>query len=214
MSGLWDLSLHETALRSTVGASLGPSVIGLLVLAGGLSLKDDLACTAAMAGAMLALFAFLLTGHTSIHPDRWVLAPLLAIHLVIVAFWFGALPALYIASKRESAVVLVKLLDTFSVVATALVPLIFLVGVAMAVILMASMAILRQPYGEFLIAKMTSFAVLMGLASLNKWRLVPAIKNGGLSMLSALRRSVATEYLFIFGLITATAAMTALFSPE
>ena len=30
-------------------------------------------------------------GHTAIHPLRWLLAPLLLVHLAVAAFWFGAL---------------------------------------------------------------------------------------------------------------------------
>lgn len=131
-----------------------------------------------------------------------------------MAFWFGALLPLCIVSAREPAITSAKLLDAFSTVATVLVPIIFFAGVGMAVILVPSTTGLRKPYGEFLIAKVESFAVLMGLASLNKWRLVPALAIGGKPVLMALRRSMVTEYVLIIGVLTATAIMTAFFSPE
>lgn len=214
MSGLWRLPLQEVALHSSVGVASGLKVIGLAIMACGLGREGELANTASMAGAMIAVLAFLFTGHTSINPDRWMLAPLLGTHLLIVAFWFGALPPLYAASKRESPILAAKLLERFSTAAGALVPLIFLAGVAMAVILVPGMNTLRQPYGELLLAKVAGFAVLMGLASLNKWRLAPAIASGGKPALVALRRSLAAEYVLITGVLTVTAIMTAFFSPQ
>jgi putative copper export protein len=49
-------------------------------------------------------------------------------------------------------------------------------GVALALRLVPSVDVLAQPYGELLLAKPGGFGLLMGLASLNKWRLGPAIR--------------------------------------
>jgi copper resistance protein D len=67
---------------------------------------------------------------------------------------------------------------------------------------------------KLLLVKIGGFALLMGLASLNKWRLGPAIARGELPALTAFRRSVATEYTLIAGVLTATTVMTTFFSPD
>jgi putative copper export protein len=54
----------------------------------------------------------------------------------------------------------------------------------------------------------------MGLAALNKWRLGPAIGAGDAGALVYLRRSVLLEWLLLAAVVTATATMTGLFSPE
>ena len=43
----------------------------------------------------------------------------------------------------------------------------------MAVLLLPNLSALSEPYGKLLIAKVVGFALLMGLAAANKWRLGP-----------------------------------------
>lgn len=161
----------------------------------------------------IAVLAFPLTGHTSIHPRRIVLAPLLAVHLLVVAFWFGSLLPLWSVSKRESLDVAVRILQRFSTCATWLVPLIAIAGLAMAFLLVSGVPNVREPYGLLLATKFSGFSILMVVAALNKWRLVPAIEAGLTGSRGALRRSMMLEFLLIIGVLAATAVMTALFSP-
>jgi putative copper export protein len=165
-------------------------------------------------GAVALACAFLLVGHTSTHPQRWALAPLLLIHLMIVAFWFGALPGLMLASRRETAATAARLVASFTALATWLVPLIALAGLGMAFILLPSPSALLRPYGVLLMVKLGGFSALMVLAALNKWRLGPAIAAGGAPSLRALNRSIALEYILIVGVLAATATLTSLYSPE
>jgi putative copper export protein len=65
-----------------------------------------------------------------------------------------------------------------------------------------------------LIAKAVGFAVLMGLAAANKWRLGPALVHGPVQSGQWFRRSVAAEYVLIAAVLTITAVMTSFFSPE
>src|SRR5207237_1109566 len=106
------------------------------------------------------------------------LATLLMLHLMVVAFWFGALWPLIVASLRETPARASDIIERFTAVATWLVPVILLTGIVIAVLLLPSVSALREPYGELLIAKLVGFAVLMGLAAANKWRLGPALAHG------------------------------------
>lgn len=214
MAGAMDASLQKTVLHSPNGVALALRVLGLSIVAVGLRGKGDLALTASVVGATIATFAFTVTGHTAIHPERWILNVLLVVHLLIVAFWFGALLPLYVVSVLETSAGTAKIVDLFSSVASWLVPGILLAGLALTAFLVPSLSVFGQPYGELLIAKFVGFVLLMGLAALNKWRLGPAIARGESPALPAFRRSVATEYVLIFGVLTATAIMTTFFSPE
>jgi hypothetical protein len=69
-------------------------------------------------------------------------------------------------------------IERFSATATWLVPVILLAGVTMAVVLLPNVAALREPYGELLIGKVVGFALLMGLAAANKWRLGSGVIRG------------------------------------
>jgi putative copper export protein len=214
MSGLWDLSLQGVALHSAIGEVFGLRVLGLSVLALALCRGGGDVRATSIVGATLAVAAFLLSGHTAVHPQRWILGPLLATHLLVIAFWFGSLPALYLASRREPVAAAAKIVEAFSAIAVWVVPVILLAGLAMAALLVPSWAVLHRPYGELLLVKTGGFAALMALAAMNKWRLGPGGTSGNQRALLALRASIATEFVLIIGVFTATAVMTMFFSPE
>lgn len=225
LSGVWDASLQQVVLHSATGATTAVRVLGLALIGAGLcagrGLTEELRApggglgtTAAVAGATLIAAAFALTGHTSVSPDRWFLAAALILHVLIVAFWLGALPPLYFAARREAPAAAAKLIASFSAAATWIVPGILAAGIVLTAGLVPNLATFAKPYGELLIVKLSGFAALMGLAAANKWRLAPAIARGEPQASAALRRSIAAEYLLIAGVLSVTAVMTTLFSPE
>jgi putative copper resistance protein D len=107
-----------------------------------------------------------------------------------------------------------RVVAVFSAVAFWLVPLILVAGVALAALLLPDFAALRQPYGELLIVKGALFAVLLGCAALNKWRLGPALGSGDLQAGQRFRRVVISEYVIMVVVLAVTAVMTTFFSPE
>jgi putative copper resistance protein D len=214
MSGMWNPALQGMAWNSPGRAALICRLFGLLLIAVGLQGASVRWTIVALGGALLATIAFTLTGHTVVNTYRGVLAGLLLIHLLVVAFWFGALWPLYIASLRETPARAADLVKRFTAVATWLVPVILLVGIAMALWLLPNLSALSEPYGELLIAKVIGFALLMGLAAANKWRLGPALVHGAVQSGRWFRRSVAVEYVLIAAVLTITAVMTSFFSPE
>jgi putative copper resistance protein D len=214
LSGMWDPALQAMVWHSPSRAALICRLLGLLLIALGLRVASPRSTIAAVGGAVLATGAFTLTGHTSVNVHRGTLATLLMFHLLIVAFWFGALWPLYLASLRETPARASDIIERFTAVATWLVPVILLAGIVMAVLLLPNMSALGQPYGELLFAKIAGFAVLMGLAAANKWRLVPALVIAPLQSGRWFRRSVAAEYVLIAAVLAITAVMTSFFSPE
>jgi putative copper resistance protein D len=214
MSGLWDPALQGISWNSPARAALICRLMGLLLIAVGLQRVGARWTIVALGGAALATGAFTLTGHTSVNAHRGALATLLMLHLLIVAFWFGALWPLIVASSRETPARAADLIERFTAVATWLVPVILLAGIVMAVLLLPNLSALNDPYGKLLIAKVVGFALLMGLAAANKWRLGPALALGAVPSARWFRRSVAAEYVLIAAVLTITAVMTSFFSPE
>jgi putative copper export protein len=214
LSGMWDPALQAMVWHSPSRAALICRLAGLLLIALGLQVASPRSMIAAVGGAVLATGAFALTGHTSVNVHRGTLATLLMFHLLVVAFWFGALWPLYLASLRETPARASDIIERFTALATWLVPVILLAGIVMALLLLPNVSALGQPYGELLIAKIVGFTVLMGLAAANKWRLGPALIIAPLQSGRWFRRSVAAEYVLIAAVLTITAAMTSLFSPE
>jgi putative copper export protein len=224
MSGVMDPAMQMTALRSSEGAAFALRMFGLALVAVGLQLgvrspihaavptaTPGGALLLAIAGAILAVYAFTLTGHTSINPHRPAAATLLVIHLLVVAFWLGALWPLYLAATREPPATTTRVIDAFSLVAAWVIPAILLAGVALTALLIPGLSVFQQPYGQLLLAKVSLFAVLMGMASLNKWKFGPACAEGNTR---AFKRTVLIEYVLICVVLAITSAMTTFYSPE
>ena len=214
MSGMWDPALQGMAWNSPARAALICRLLGLLLIAVALRRGSSRWTIVAVGGAVLATGAFTLTGHTSVNVHRTALAALLMLHLLVVAFWFGALGPLYTASWRETPARAADIIGRFTAVATWLVPAILLAGIVMSVLLLPNLRALSEPYGELLIAKVVGFAALMGLAAANKWRFGPALVRGPAQSGRWFRRSVVAEYVLIAVVLTITAVMTSFFSPE
>jgi copper resistance protein D len=214
MSGMWDPALQEMMWHSPSRAALLCRLLGLLLIAVGLHEASQPRTIMAIGGAALVGAAFTLMGHTSVNAQRAVLATLLMVHLLIVAFWFGALAPLYLASLKEPPARAFDLTQRFTAIATWLVPLILLAGAAMAALLLPNVAALRAPYGRLLIIKIIGFGLLMGLAAANRWRLAPGLADATNQSERRFRRSLAAEYVLIVTVLTITAIMTSLFSPD
>jgi putative copper export protein len=208
-AGVLDWSLQRMVLGSAAGAAFGARVLGAVLIATALSQSSRPARVIAYAGGLLVAVSFALAGHTAVHPLRWLLAPALVTHLLVAAFWLGAIPALYLATVRGSDHGR-RLIEAFSRVALWIVPLLAVAGVVMTLLLIPGLAVFAQPYGRLLLVKMTGFVLLMGLAAANRWRLGPAVAAGATR---AFKRSLIAEYLLIAGVLAATATMTTLYSP-
>jgi len=209
-NGVLDWSLQRMVLGSAAAAVFGARVLGAVLIAGGMSRSGSMAQATTCGGSLLVATSFALTGHTAVSPARWLLAPALVSHVLIAALWLGALPALYLATLREEAGRAGQLIEGFSRVAVWVVPLLAVAGVAMMLELIPGLAVFTRPYGWLLLVKMTGFALLMGLASANRWRLGPAVARGATL---AFKRSLAAEYGLMVAVLAATATMTSLYSP-
>ena len=213
-AGLMDPSLQRLVLHSSTALALAARVAGLVLLIAGLRSNSAGGTLLTVLGLLLTLGAFLLMGHTTRHAERWLLALLLLVHLVIVAFWFGALVPLFRASALEAAAAAGRAIDAFSAIALWFVPVLFVAGACLALFLMKSVDGLRTAYGELLLVKVAGFAVLLGLASLNKWRLAPGVARGEPRAIAHFRRSLAAEYLLIAAVLAVTAVLTSFYSPD
>jgi putative copper export protein len=216
-SGLTDLALQRVAWTTSNAAAHAMQALGLLLVAASMVGRGDAGMKSGglpgVVGAAIAVGGFLLTGHTSTHAARIVLAPLLALHLLVVAFWSGALLPLWLVVRREPLQGAAAVLREFSALATWLVPLIAVAGLAMALLLAAGVPSLHEPYGALLLVKLGGFALLMILAACNKWRWTPALATGAAASRRALQRSVIAEFVLIAGVLAVTAVMTTFYSP-
>jgi putative copper export protein len=210
---MWNPALLNFTLHSRAALALALQLAGLLLLLLALRRNGAGMRHFGVTGAVLIAGSFAATGHTSDSPERWLLGPFLALHLLIVEFWFGALLPLLLVTRHEPAAVAARIVQRFSRLATWTVPLILLAGVLIAARLLPDFGALLQPYGLGLSLKLLAFALLMGLAAVNRWRLAPALEHGGSAAARRLRDSVGTELVLIAAVLMGTATLTTFWSP-
>ena len=217
MNGVLDPAMQKMALESRAGAAFAARMVGLALVAIGLrryaagSANAAGSTVAALLGTLLTIISFTLQGHTTTTPHRAAAAALVLLHLLVVAFWLGALWPLYMAAKKEPPAIAARVIDRFSSKATWVVPLILLAGIGLTAILLPSLDTFRHAYGQLLLVKLAGFAVLMAMASLNKWSFGPACAAGNTA---AFERTVIVEFILISVVLTATAIMTMFYSPD
>jgi putative copper export protein len=214
LSGVFDAALQGAVLRSAVSATLSWRLLGLVLIIGGLWFQGTAGRTAGVIGVVVLLTSFTFVGHTSKEAVRWLLSPVLLVHLCAVAFWYGSLLPLSLVSSREPPQTAGAVVQQFSARAVRLVPALLLAGLILAAVLLPDLAALRRPYGELLLAKVVGFCVLMLLAAMNRWRFGPALRFGDRVAGRRFRQMVGAEFVFLATVLCVTAIMTTFFSPE
>lgn len=211
-SGLADVSQWQLLATDSAALALLVRVTALVLLAVALIARSSLPLT--LAGLLLMVLSYLLTGHTVVPPVRPARSLFLAVHVTAVIFWFGALWPLRQVLRQASAVVAAGIIESFSRVALWLVPLLALAGVLLACLLLPSAAALFTPYGLLLLCKLALFALLLALAAYNRLRLTPALRAGAAGAAPRLAAVILAEYLLIGAVLLATAVMSGHFSPQ
>ena len=152
----------------------------------------------------------MMTGHGAMDEGATGWVHLLAdiLHLLAAGAWVGALLGLTLLVVRPAARVDVahlrlthRALHGFGMVGTIVVGTIVVTGLVNGWLLVGASNLPRLPtslYGQLLLAKLALFGAMLGLASLNRFRLTPAFERSVAARdhraaLGALRRSLAIE---------------------
>lgn len=162
----------------------------------------------ALAGAGAMAVSYAQVGH-SLGEPRAALAALVTAHVLLAAFWVGALPPLHRAASAPGGG---ATLHRFGTLAAWAVPLLAVAGAATAWLLGAA-AWPSTAYGWGLAVKLALVCALLALAARNKLALVPAIAAGRAGAAGALRRSIAWEGAAVAAILLVTAALTTATTP-
>lgn len=216
MGGTWDGAFDPGILlmvtQSPLGASVLVRLIGLaLILA--LFFAARWGRWAAALGALMASASFALRGHALGEPQM-ILAILITVHILGLAFWLGVFAPLYRLSKEGSLAEAGAVAEEFGTKATWVVGLLVLAGALTLWLLGAITPLaLASPYGQFFLTKLALFIAVMGFAAANKVRLGPALAARAPGAGTRMRRSLALEAGLILAILLTTAALTTLSSP-
>lgn len=145
------------------------------------------------------------------------------VHMLAAAIWIGGIIAFAILLSNANNLSLTqRALEQFSRVGTVAVILIFVTGLINSQILIGIEHIQKlttTSYGQLLTIKLALFAVLLGLAAINRWRLTPSLAYHALSSdptlaLRKLRYSTGLEALTMAGILVLVAWLGTLQPPE
>ena len=212
LSGAFDPAIVGMVADSPLGASLWVRLAGLALI-GFLVVDRRWARFAGGAGAVLVCTSFALRGH-ALNDPRPVLAVLVTLHLMGVAFWIGVFAPLHrlVRTRDEAASALA---EEFGRKAVRVVVVLVLAGAGLFVLLTGDpVAALSTTYGRILLVKLVLVALLLGLAALHKLRLTPALRAGHPRARSRLLWSIGIEAVVVLAVLVTTSTLTTVASPS
>ena len=231
---LTDEELLRLRARATaLGLALKIRILALLLLLIGAALQSRLpraaTAVATLAGAV-ALATLAWSGHGAAGEGSagWLQLAADLIHLFAAGAWVGAIAAFFalaIPSIRSDEMERVSLAERalrgFAGIGTLIVGLLILTGAVNGFFLVGPdhvAALAQSTYGLLLIAKLLLFAVMLGLAGLNRFRLTPALglaiaHRDAAAAMVVLRRSLLVEGILALVILALVAWLGTLSPP-
>ncbi|MEA3253193.1 MAG: CopD family protein [Pseudomonadota bacterium] len=213
LGGMFEPFYLGMLFESTVGTSTKLRWLGLAMI-GFVWLRRPLGYGIGALGALLVVASFALIGHTANLEARVAGGLLIALHLLAVSYWIGALWPLIGVSYASDTSRVARVLERFGTLAMVLVGALVLAGIALAWLFIGEFSALWESrYGNILVFKLVAFAGLLTLAGLNRFRLVPRFAANVPGSSAALRRSIVSEVIAVGIILTITAVLTTYSSP-
>ncbi|MEQ8407743.1 MAG: CopD family protein [Gammaproteobacteria bacterium] len=225
LAGMFDWTMATILLDTAQGDSTLLRLLGFAVLITTLAFalwrSQSLSATPSMQfrlwilrPAFLALLiiavSFRLIGHVSVHGALAQLA--ITLHSLAFALWVGALLPLLLLCRWQSADSLPLLMRRFGDQAMVIVAVLLASGIGLLIALLNSpLQLLTTSYGQALAIKIGLVGILLGLAALNRFVLVPKLLQPGTNI--ALRRAIKMEMLMATLILLLTAFLSTLVGP-
>ena len=196
----------------TPSAAIGVPAMLVLIYAFGQS-ADKPKSGALIVGAIGAIGSFLVTGHAATAPPVWLMATVVAVHLLTTAFWFGALYPLFKTTQLADAQQAGAVMTKFSVWAMYSVGLVVISGMVISLVQVQSPAnLFGNAYGSSLLRKLVLVLIILGIAAYNKFVLTPALEKGDVTAPARIRRSIRIEFI-LYVLVLGVAMSLTLTTP-
>jgi putative copper resistance protein D len=211
-SGMFDSKLIHMVWHSGEDIAVITRMAGLLLAVRAAAAPRPSAALAAAGGAA-AVMSFAWVGHAHATGSFWT-ETCVALHLVSVAFWIGALGPLSLLARGADPRRIGAIAARFGAAALAAVSVLVLAGLfALSRFLGHASALWTSPYGEAMCVKLVFVAGLLSLAAFNKLRLTPRLLAGDPAAAFRLHRSVQAEMALAALILMTTATLTTLFGP-
>lgn len=128
------------------------------------------------------------------------------LHLLAASAWLGGLLFfVMLAFRPERCDLLTVSLHKFAITGSAIVAVLLVTGIANALLIAGWPLSLESRWTALLALKLGLFGAMLGLAALNRWRLVPRLTGGDPSALAAVRLSLLTEAVAALAVVAVVA---------
>ena len=205
---MWDSPVGDvTLVRMLMSALAIPPLLLALVK------RVNFVAVRAMLSVLIiyGLYSFTLIGHIA---EKGLIDKLiLATHVAIMGWWFGALLPLRVSCNSFSVEDTKSIMTDFGRMAGFLVTTLLLIGVYMAIKLFTSPGdLIQSQYGLIFLGKMLVVGLLLLLAARHRFILVPAMEDADDK--AQLKRSINIEIVLASALLLITSVLTSLVGPQ
>lgn len=217
MGGTWQGATDPMMLTmvsdSPLGASIAVRLFGLALICA-ILLPARIGRPLAGLGVVIVAASFVVRGHALEEP-RLLLASLITLHVLGLAFWIGAFAPLYRLSGEKTADIAGQVSHDFGRMAVWVVGALSLAGAVTLWLLTGHVLdALFTPYGQFFALKLGAFLAIIALAAWNKLHLTPALLRQEPGAGARLRGSIRMETALVALILLTTATLTTVSAPE
>ena len=208
LQSAFDPLMINIALSSKAGQSVLVLFLGFLLVLLWISLFQNQRPIPGILGFALILSSFSLYGHSTINGFSSQL--LIVLHLGAISFWVGSfLPLRYSTQGKIEEENLFQIAHQFGVYAVYYIGVLLITGLMLGTILVGGIEqLVTSDYGKAFLFKLFFATTLLGIGALNKFRLVPQLKNNNFSHASKLRKSINVEISILFIILVISSLLT------
>ena len=213
--GMADETMLQIVWEGPVGTAATIRLVGLAAVVSGLFFFRSAIGRKLLVvvGGVLFAYSHAFVGHATEDP-QWLLSVVITVHLIAAAFWIGAFAPLAMIARRGALDDAASLLDAFGRTAVWVVAVLVAAGATFAVVLLQTPSgLIGSAYGRILMVKLVLVALLLALAAVNKFRLVPALASGDNAVRTSLVASIRLEAIIAALILLATAVLTSIATP-
>ena len=202
-----DPIFFELALTSKAGYAAIFALIGFILIIVSTRRKLVSLKVFGWLGVGFVLLSFVYTGHSQ---KSGILAQILLLfHLICVAFWLGSFIPLYNMCSSAKTSNLHVIAHRFGILALFYLVVLIISGGLFAYILMNDISLLfSTSYGNAFLVKMSLVSLLLLFGALNKFKIVPLIKNEPSVGSIQLKKSIRIEMFIALLILSLTSILT------
>jgi putative copper resistance protein D len=208
LQSAFDPFLINIAFSSKAGQSILVLFLGFLLVLLWISPFQNQRPIPGILSFALILSSFSLYGHSTINGFSSQL--LIVLHLGAISFWVGSfLPLRYSTQGKIEEENLFQIAHQFGVYAVYYIGVLLITGLMLGTILVGGMEqLVTSDYGKAFLFKLFFATTLLGIGALNKFRLVPQLKNNNLAHAIKLRKSINVEISILFIILVISSLLT------